>query len=46
VKAIEFHLGHVFTKLGIRSRRALAERLGGTSVEHPGEHVGLPRTGS
>jgi DNA-binding CsgD family transcriptional regulator len=23
VKAVEFHLGHVFDKLGIRSRRAL-----------------------
>jgi DNA-binding CsgD family transcriptional regulator/tetratricopeptide (TPR) repeat protein len=46
VKAIEFHLGHVFTKLGIRSRRALAERLGGTPAEQPGEQAGLPRTGN
>jgi DNA-binding CsgD family transcriptional regulator len=23
VKAVEFHLGHVFDKLGVRSRRAL-----------------------
>jgi DNA-binding CsgD family transcriptional regulator len=27
VKAVEFHLGHVFDKLGIRSRNALASRL-------------------
>ena len=27
VKAVEFHLGHVFDKVGIRSRRALPERL-------------------
>jgi DNA-binding CsgD family transcriptional regulator/tetratricopeptide (TPR) repeat protein len=29
VKAVEFHLGHVFDKVGIRSRRALAGRLAG-----------------
>ncbi len=33
VKAIEFHLSNIFTKLGISSRRALAERLGGPSDE-------------
>ncbi|GGP18215.1 AAA family ATPase [Nonomuraea glycinis] len=27
VKTIEYHLGHVFTKLGLRSRTALAARL-------------------
>lgn len=27
VKAVEFHLGHVFDKVGIRSRRALPDRL-------------------
>jgi DNA-binding CsgD family transcriptional regulator len=27
VKAVEFHLGHVFDKVGIRSRRALPARL-------------------
>jgi DNA-binding CsgD family transcriptional regulator len=27
VKAVEFHLGHVFDKLGIRSRRALPTLL-------------------
>jgi DNA-binding CsgD family transcriptional regulator len=35
VKAIEFHLGNVFTKLGIRSRRALAARLGGSLGPQP-----------
>jgi ATP/maltotriose-dependent transcriptional regulator MalT len=29
VKTIEFHLRHVYAKLGIRSRRALVHRLGG-----------------
>jgi DNA-binding CsgD family transcriptional regulator len=27
VKAVEFHLGYVFDKIGIRSRKALAIRL-------------------
>ena len=27
VKAVEFHLGHVFDKIGIRSRKDLPERL-------------------
>jgi DNA-binding CsgD family transcriptional regulator len=27
VKAVEYHLGHVFDKIGIRSRRDLAGRL-------------------
>src|SRR5579875_446526 len=27
VKTVEFHLAHIFTKLGVRSRRALADRL-------------------
>ena len=36
VKAIEFHLGNVFTKLGIRSRRALAARLGASFADQPG----------
>ena len=27
VKAVEFHLGHVFDKIGIRSRKDLAARL-------------------
>ncbi len=31
IKGIEFHLSNIFTKLGIRSRRALAECLG----DHP-----------
>ena len=29
VKAVEFHLGHIFDKLGIRSRRDLITRTGG-----------------
>ena len=33
VKAVEFHLGHVFDKVGIRSRRALAGRLGPAAVK-------------
>jgi DNA-binding CsgD family transcriptional regulator len=28
VKAVEFHLGHVFDKIGIRSRSALPSLLG------------------
>jgi DNA-binding CsgD family transcriptional regulator len=43
VKAIEFHLGHVFTKLGIRSRRVLAQRLGAVPAEQPAEPAGLTR---
>ncbi len=27
VKAVEFHLGHVFDKVGIRSRKALTSQL-------------------
>ena len=27
VKAVEFHLGHVYDKIGIRSRKDLAARL-------------------
>ena len=45
VKAIEFHLGNVFTKLGIHSRRALAARLGGPPPEWPaGQDGGVMRT--
>jgi len=28
-KAVEYHLGNIFTKLGIRSRHQLASRLSG-----------------
>ena len=28
VKTVEFHLGHIFDKLGIRSRKDLTARLG------------------
>ena len=27
VKAIEYHLGNIFTKLGLRSRRELRDRV-------------------
>jgi DNA-binding CsgD family transcriptional regulator len=30
VKAVEFHLGHVFDKIGIRSRKELASRMAAT----------------
>ena len=36
VKAVEFHLGHVFDKVGIRSRKALASRLAAPSAEAAG----------
>jgi DNA-binding CsgD family transcriptional regulator len=41
VKAVEYHLGHVFDKIGIRSRRALPGRLAASVPEpvgHGGEH--------
>ena len=34
VKTIEFHLGHIFAKLGIRSRRDLITRVGAPNP-HP-----------
>jgi len=39
VKAVEYHLGHVFDKIGIRSRRALPGRLA-ASVPEAGGHGG------
>jgi DNA-binding CsgD family transcriptional regulator len=37
-KTIEYHLGHVYLKLGIHSRAELARELGGPSrVAHPGD---------
>ncbi len=33
VKAVEFHLGHVFDKTGIRSRKDLASRLAALAPE-------------
>jgi DNA-binding CsgD family transcriptional regulator len=33
VKAVEYHLGHVFDKIGIRSRRDLAGRLAAPAPE-------------
>ena len=41
VKAVEFHLGHVFDKIGIRSRKDLAARL-----EAPGGNRGQANLGS
>jgi DNA-binding CsgD family transcriptional regulator len=38
IKAVEYHLGHVFDKVGIRSRKALASRLAPPrqSAQYPG----------
>jgi len=43
VKAIEFHLGNIFAKLGIHSRRALAERLADRGGEGPGDGASEPQ---
>ena len=40
VKAVEFHLGHVFDKIGIRSRKDLAARLAAPGRE---PRAGKPR---
>jgi DNA-binding CsgD family transcriptional regulator len=39
VKTVEFHLGHIFGKLGIRSRKDLAAHLG-APPPHPGTNPG------
>ena len=39
VKTIEFHLGHIFAKLGIRSRRDLITRIGAPQPP-PGQRPG------
>ena len=39
VKTVEFHLGHIFDKLGIRSRKDLITRPGGTQ-HRPGHNQG------
>jgi ATP/maltotriose-dependent transcriptional regulator MalT len=39
VKAVEFHLGHVFDKIGIRSRRELASRMAAAGPGPVGERV-------
>jgi DNA-binding CsgD family transcriptional regulator len=39
VKTVEFHLGHIFGKLGVRSRKDLAARLG-TPPPPPGRIPG------
>ena len=36
VKTVEFHLGHIFGKLGIRSRKDLMARIGA----HPSRRAG------
>jgi DNA-binding CsgD family transcriptional regulator len=36
VKTVEFHLGHIFDKLGIRSRKDLMARIGA----HPSRRAG------
>jgi DNA-binding CsgD family transcriptional regulator len=39
VKTVEFHLGHIFDKLGIRSRKDLIARIG-TPTPHPAGNLG------
>ena len=39
VKTVEFHLGHIFGKLGIRSRKELITRIGAPPPS-PGRHLG------
>ncbi len=39
VKTVEFHLGHIFDKLGIRSRKDLITRIG-TLPPHPAGNLG------
>ena len=38
-KAIEYHLGHIYAKLGVTSRRHLAKKIG---HEEPGSTRGSP----
>ncbi len=38
VKAVEFHLGHVYDKIGIRSRKDLADRLGAPETAAAARH--------
>src|SRR6266496_4087589 len=39
IKGIEFHLSNIFAKLGIRSRQALAGRLGGDAGHAAGNEA-------
>ena len=39
VKTVEFHLGHIFDKLGIRSRKDLITRIG-APPPHPARNLG------
>ena len=34
VKTVEFHLGHIFDKLGTRSRKDLISRIGAPQPNH------------
>ena len=40
VKTVEFHLGHIFDKLGIRSRKDLITRISATLPPHPAGNLG------
>ena len=40
VKTVEFHLGHIFDKLGIRSRKDLITRTSATLPPHPAGNLG------
>ena len=40
VKTVEFHLGHIYGKLGIRSRKDLITRLGGAPPPHTARNLG------
>jgi len=40
VKTVEFHLGHIFDKLGIRSRKDLTTRTSATLPPHPAGNLG------
>jgi len=41
VKTVESHLGHIFAKLGIRSRKDLITRIGATQTrpDHNQGHI-------
>ncbi len=43
VKTVEFHLGHIFAKLGIRSRNDLTARIGAPPPPFPAETQARPR---
>ena len=43
VKTIESHLGHIFAKLGIRSRQDLITRIGAPESHRSNHNQGHPR---